>query len=353
MRHTKNRHLFAFGALIAALAIAPETLAQPADSPAPTEAESTAAQHAQRAKVAYDLQDWAIAEREYHEAYRLDQKSDYLWGLAQVQRLSGQYSASIKSYRAFQRSGVSASQANAAEMMVVKAEADLAKEEARKAEESRRQAPRPDSGPAPTAAQPAQARTAPTRGFGLFIAAATITVGAGAVASVGDRHLTRQRLRDRSHPRRLQRRHQARDAHQLPGRHRGGGVDTAISRPSPTGPEGRTTGRGRSWAAVGPEGGAPSYRSLRSSHPNRPRHGAIAMTSLEPACPPPDGAPRRRPPRPAATFDPALYKRMRTPAARGPAPRAPAARPPAAPAAPCRPTGRPWSTGAPTPRSCS
>jgi hypothetical protein len=144
---------------------------------------SSAAAHAKRGQTAYDLEDWGTAAREYEAAYRLEQRSEYLWALAQTRRLGGKCGEAIRTYRAFQRAGVSPTQANAAEMMITTCEAELAKQEARQAAEALA-APETPPASAPAAAEQPVEQSQPEAsgglGVGYFIVGATLTAGLGA-----------------------------------------------------------------------------------------------------------------------------------------------------------------------------
>src|SRR5580658_301229 len=87
-------------------------------------------EHARVATRAYDLQDWATALKEYKAAYSADPKPEYLWRLAQTQRLSGDFESAILSYKAYQH-GASASQANAAADWIKACEAEVAAQQRR------------------------------------------------------------------------------------------------------------------------------------------------------------------------------------------------------------------------------
>jgi hypothetical protein len=87
--------------------------------------------HAQRARVAYELRDWATAAREYRSAYETEAKSEYLFGLAQSLRQNHDYTAAIFTFKAYKRAeGVTAQQATAAELLLTQCEAEQAKAEA-------------------------------------------------------------------------------------------------------------------------------------------------------------------------------------------------------------------------------
>jgi hypothetical protein len=108
--------------------------------------------------------------------------------IAQVQRLSGKCSDAIRTYKAFQRAGVSANQANAAEMMVTKCEAEIAKEEAAKAKAASSQSEeKPAATPAAPGAPPPPERDSADSsgglGIGWFLAGAGLTVALGAATT--------------------------------------------------------------------------------------------------------------------------------------------------------------------------
>ena len=93
-------------------------------------ANAAAAEHFQKGRVAYDLQDWPTAITHFQEAYRLAQQPSVLWSLAQAQRQSGDCKAAIKSYKAFRRAGVSPEQASAADRVVGECQAQIEKDDA-------------------------------------------------------------------------------------------------------------------------------------------------------------------------------------------------------------------------------
>ncbi|MEM1029182.1 MAG: hypothetical protein AAGN82_02480 [Myxococcota bacterium] len=175
--------------LASALMVAPPAYGQAAPS---------AQARADRARVAYDLQDWEAAEAGYRAAYAADQKPAYLWALAQTQRLAGKCTEAIRSYQAFKRAPVKPSQANAAEMMILKCEAEVAKAEvaaakrgaASPASEDASLAPEPDiyaslgtSGATPTVTSTGPDAGAPDEGLhvGWFIGGAAVTAILGGV----------------------------------------------------------------------------------------------------------------------------------------------------------------------------
>jgi len=117
-----------------------------------------ATEHAKKAQNAFDVQSWATAIQEYQAAYQADPKPEYLWGLAQSQRLSGDCAAAIKSYKAFKRNdAVTANQGTAAELQITKCENELEKKQAEAAKAPQAPAPPPVVGAPPSAA----AATAP------------------------------------------------------------------------------------------------------------------------------------------------------------------------------------------------
>jgi hypothetical protein len=124
-------------------------------------ADDAAADHAKRARVAYDLQDWPVAVQEYRAAYGAEQRPEYLFGLAQSQRQNGDFAAAITSFKAFKRiDSVSAQQATAAEQLITRCEAELSKEEAAAAAKKNAQ-PAPLA-PAPLPVAPVAPATHPS-----------------------------------------------------------------------------------------------------------------------------------------------------------------------------------------------
>ena len=113
---------------------------------------ASAADHAKRAQTAYDLQDWATAVNEYQLAYQFDQKPEYLWGLAQAQRLSGDCTKAISTYKSYRRGDVTQNQATAAELLVTKCEAEILKKEAEAANVALKSQAAPSAAAAPAAA---------------------------------------------------------------------------------------------------------------------------------------------------------------------------------------------------------
>jgi hypothetical protein len=186
MTRRTNRRLLVCAALLSALSL-PATVSAQSPEGQSEKADAAAAEHAKKGQVAYDLQDWATAAREYEAAYKLDQKPGYLWVLAQVQRLSGKCSDAIRTYKAFQRAGVSTNQANTAELMVTKCEAEIAKEEAAKAKAASSEGEEPASTPAAPGAPPPpeedSVESSGGLGIGWFLTGAGLTVALGAATT--------------------------------------------------------------------------------------------------------------------------------------------------------------------------
>ncbi len=132
---------------MAIAAYAPDARSDTAGDSQPTSDNVSAAEHGKRAEVAYNLQDWATAIREYKSAFRVEQKPEYLWGLAQAQRLSGAYAAAISSFKAYRRTDVTTNQATAAELQITKCEAEILKKQAEAASAARTSEP-PSTAPA-------------------------------------------------------------------------------------------------------------------------------------------------------------------------------------------------------------
>jgi hypothetical protein len=110
-------------------------------------------EHARVATRAFDLQDWATALKEYKAAYSADPKPEYLWRLAQTQRLSGDCANAILSYQTYQRTA-SATQANAAADWIKTCEAELRAQQKPVEQATPGGAMQPPPVPAPAAALP-------------------------------------------------------------------------------------------------------------------------------------------------------------------------------------------------------
>jgi len=94
-------------------------------------ADDGSAEHAKKARVAYDLQDFPTAVQEYRAAYAAEQRPEHLFGLAQAQRQAKDYAGAIATFKSYKRAeGVTPQQATAAELLITKCEVDQAREEA-------------------------------------------------------------------------------------------------------------------------------------------------------------------------------------------------------------------------------
>ncbi len=121
----------------------------PATSPGPKE-------HYDKGMIFYSVQDWPEAIRELKAAYEGDPRAEYLYALAQAQRLSGDCPSAILTYRAFLR-GASGSPAAAAEGLIHLCEAQVKQQQdaaAPKAAPPETAVPGPAPAPAPSPAPP-------------------------------------------------------------------------------------------------------------------------------------------------------------------------------------------------------
>jgi len=88
-------------------------------------------EHAKKARVAYDLQDFGLAIKEFRAAYVAEQRPEYLFGLAQAQRQAKDYAGAIASFKSYKRlEGITAQQGTAAELLITKCEVDQARADA-------------------------------------------------------------------------------------------------------------------------------------------------------------------------------------------------------------------------------
>jgi tetratricopeptide (TPR) repeat protein len=76
---------------------------------------ATAEQHLDEGTKLYNVQEYDKAAEEYQAAYLLDPKPEYLYAVAQAQRLGGDCTKALQSYRAYLRSEPSAEQREKAE----------------------------------------------------------------------------------------------------------------------------------------------------------------------------------------------------------------------------------------------
>ena len=117
--------------------------------------DATPPSHEKRAQVAYALQDWPTAIREFEAAFQGEQRPDFLWGIAQAQRLSGDCKAAINTYKSYRRTEISAEQSAAADSRIHACEEELEKQAALAA-------PAPPPAQTPTSV-PAASATSTTR----------------------------------------------------------------------------------------------------------------------------------------------------------------------------------------------
>jgi hypothetical protein len=115
--------LLAFGVALAISSAARATRAQSTSDSGPQS-------HEKRAQVAYARQDWPSAIREFEAAFQDEQKPDFLWGIAQAQRLSGDCKAAINTYKSYRRSEISAEQSAAADSRIQHCEEELSQKAA-------------------------------------------------------------------------------------------------------------------------------------------------------------------------------------------------------------------------------
>ena len=157
------------------------------------------ATHAKRAQVAYDIQDWPTAIHEFQAAYQAEQRPELLWGLAQAQRLSGDLVAAIGTYKAYRRHDLSTGQSTAAELQIMKCEAEITKREAEAAKSAaapptapQSQPPSPPGTPPrhePTALTPAPSPARGSTPFYADIFGDVLFVGGLAAAGIGTYYL--------------------------------------------------------------------------------------------------------------------------------------------------------------------
>jgi hypothetical protein len=114
-----------------------------------------AGEHFNRGTRDYNIQDWSNALKEYKEAYSLDPRPEYLWSIAQTQRMSGDCRSAILTYKAYQRTA-SSTQANAAQDLIKKCETDLAAQQ-RAVEQTTAPPPPPPPALPPSTAAPKSA----------------------------------------------------------------------------------------------------------------------------------------------------------------------------------------------------
>lgn len=184
MKNTHARRLLALY-IFAASAVTPLASRAQGNGTTPAPADPAKA-HLDRGSMFYDLQDWASAQREFKEAYMADPKPQTLFMLAQSQRLGGDCTSAIGTYKAFARlSGVTPAQQAAAEGLTHKCEADLeAKKNAAAAATAASTAPPSSAAPPPTAPPPKEKPSAPGPWYG-DVLGGVLFFGGLAVAGTG------------------------------------------------------------------------------------------------------------------------------------------------------------------------
>lgn len=147
IKATWIRPLAAASLLAAAQLARGQTPAPSASAGVGGDAEAQAAVHFEMGTRHYNLQEWAEAVKEYKEAYRLAPRLDFLWSIAQAQRLSGDCDAAVKTYQAFLRSSPTERQATLANEAVERCQAALLEKS--------------EASPLPSAGEPARTAAAP------------------------------------------------------------------------------------------------------------------------------------------------------------------------------------------------
>jgi hypothetical protein len=108
-------------------------------------AQSSPREHYDKGMIFYNIQDWPSAIRELKAAYEGDPRPDYLYALAQAERLSGDCASAILTYRAFGRQATGAPAAAAEGFIHVCEEKQKEKETAALAAAAAAAAPPPAS----------------------------------------------------------------------------------------------------------------------------------------------------------------------------------------------------------------
>jgi hypothetical protein len=187
-RSQSSHPLLSLSIVLALGAASPAAFAQ---TP-PTKDQLSAKDHADKASVFFNVQDWPSAIREYRESYELDPRPETLYALAQSQRQSGDCASAIKSFRAYGRVATSPQQQAASEGMIHKCETEMADSQkkaavvvAPPAAPASGPAPAPASAPAPSS--PAPAREEPEKPHPIYadVFGDVLFVGGLAVAGVG------------------------------------------------------------------------------------------------------------------------------------------------------------------------
>lgn len=108
-----------------AFALLAATASAHADPPPTAKAKAEAKAHVQAGTKLYNVQDYAKAADEYQQAYLLDPKPEYLYALAQTQRLSGDCDKAVRSYEAFIRAKPKADQIEKAQKNIERCQEDI------------------------------------------------------------------------------------------------------------------------------------------------------------------------------------------------------------------------------------
>ena len=91
----------------------------------PTDPKAAAKLHEQTGTHFFDVQQYDKAAEEYQQAYLLDPQPPYLYASAQAQRLSGDCTKALRSYRAYLRTNPSASDEEKTRKNIDRCEQDL------------------------------------------------------------------------------------------------------------------------------------------------------------------------------------------------------------------------------------
>jgi tetratricopeptide (TPR) repeat protein len=111
----------------------------------------------------FDTQEYAAAIAEFKAAYQIEAHPDFLYALAQAQRLSGNCRDAVNAYRSFLRAGPPEEEASLARENLGKCETILREEEAKPAPSPPVASSPPAPGPAPPAQPPQIAPAARSR----------------------------------------------------------------------------------------------------------------------------------------------------------------------------------------------
>jgi tetratricopeptide (TPR) repeat protein len=142
-------------------------------------ADRSAADLLKSARQHFDLQEYAQAEADLKEAYRLEPKPEILYALAQAQRMNGECDKAIVSYQNFLRSNPRADQAKLASENVERCKAELA------AKPKPTPEPTPEPKPTPEPPKPTPAPTTRTVGVAWSSNWAGHVLVGGGLAAIG------------------------------------------------------------------------------------------------------------------------------------------------------------------------